>query len=87
MRLWSAELWPGEAEKGWRSAPTRPQPLYLQEGAKFLRLAQLPELGALYVQFRAHYDSPDERIADLMHSVDAAITEHHPHHLDRRPAL
>ena len=81
VRLWSAELWPGEAEKGWRSAPTRPEPLYLQEGAKFLRLAELPELDALYVQFRAHYDSPDERIADLMHSVDAAIVEHHPQRL------
>ncbi len=81
VRLWSAELWPGEAEKGWRSAPARPQPLYLQEGAKFLRLAQLPELEALYVQFRAHYDSPDEKIADLMHSVDTAIAEHHPRHL------
>jgi hypothetical protein len=81
VRLWSAELWPGEAEKGWRSAPSRPQPLYLQEGAKFLRVALLPELDALYVQFRAHYDSPDERIADLMHSVDTAIAEHHPRHL------
>jgi hypothetical protein len=81
VRLWSAELWPGEAEKGWRSAPTQPQPLYLQEGAKSFRVAPLPELDALYVQFRAHYDSPDEKILDLMRSVDSAITQHHPRRL------
>ena len=81
VRLWSAELWPGEAEKGWRSALTQPQPLYLREGAKLFRVAQIPDLGALYVQFRAHYDSPDEKLADLMRSVDTTITEHHPRHL------
>jgi hypothetical protein len=81
VRVWSAEPWPGETEKGWRTALARPQPLYLEEGARLFRVAQLPELEALYVQLRAHYDGPNEKIADLMHSVDAAITEHHPRHL------
>lgn len=81
VRLWSREPWPGETENGWRTALAEPQPLYLGEGAKLFRVVPLPELEALYVQFRSHLDGPDEKIVDLMHSVDTAITEHHPRRL------
>ena len=81
VRLWCAEPWPGEAEKGWRAVPIQPQPLYLQEGAKLFRVVRLPALEALYVQMRAHYDGPDDKIADLMRSVDGAITEDQPRRL------
>jgi hypothetical protein len=81
VRLWCAEPWPAEAEKGWRAAPIQPQPLYLQESAKLFRVVRLPELAALYVQLRAHYDGPEEKIADLMRSVDSAITANQPRRL------
>ncbi len=81
VRLWSADPWPGEADQGWRSAPAGPQPLYLQDSASLFRVVPLPGIEALYVQFRSHLDGPNEKITDLMHTVDAAIEARHPRRL------
>jgi hypothetical protein len=81
VRLWSPDPWPGEADKGWRSEPEGSAPLYLQEGARRFRLAALPDLDAVYVQFRGHFDAPDEKIVDFTRSVDAMISAQRPRNL------
>ena len=81
VRLWAPEPWPGEAEQGWRAAIGEPAPLYLAEGSKAHRLRKLPELRAVYVQFRSHFDAPEETMDAFMHAVDAAIAEAAPKHL------
>ncbi|MCG2586238.1 hypothetical protein [Massilia sp. TS11] len=46
-----------EQEHGWRVANAdAPEPLYLQEPDQWFRARELPELDALYLQFRANYD-------------------------------
>ena len=80
-RVWSPAAWPGEAEKGWRAVDPQPTPLYLQDGARWFRVVRLPELEALFIQMRMHFDGPDESIADFRRTVDDAIVAFHPRHL------
>jgi len=41
----------------------------------------LADLAALYVQFRSHLDSDEEKLATFTQSVDATIESAHPRHL------
>jgi len=81
VRVWLPELLPGEADKGWRAAIAAPAPLYLEEGMLALRAKALPELASVYVQFRSHFDSPEETIDAFTHRVDALIAQGKPRHL------
>ena len=81
VRVWVPMLLPGEAEKGWRAAIAEPVPLYLEDGMKAHRAQALPELGAVYVEFRSHLDSPEETIAAFTHGVDELIAAAKPWHL------
>jgi hypothetical protein len=81
VRLWSPELWPAEVEKGWKAGVGVPQPLYLLEGNEAYRLAPLPELDTLYVEFRSHLDRPAGTLAAFMRTVDQAIDTARPRNL------
>ncbi|MBV8784734.1 MAG: hypothetical protein JOZ67_11155 [Gammaproteobacteria bacterium] len=81
QRIWTPAPWPGEAERGWKVLNPQPTPLYLQEGEKSFRLVALPQLGALYLQLRSHFDADDETLAAFEQRVDAAIEREHPRHL------
>lgn len=81
QRIWSPAPWPGETEQGWQALDPQPTPLYLQEGEKTFRVVVLPELQALYLQLRSHFDAGDETLAHFEQRVDAAIAAQHPRHL------
>lgn len=78
-RYWLANPWPGEAEKGWKTAidPSK-APLYLQDGDQWFRMKQLPELNALYIQFRSNMDEEGSPIAPFVKSVNEAINTQPP---------
>ena len=80
-RVWSPAPWPGEAEKGWHAFDPRPTPLYLQDGARLFRVVRIPELQALFLQMRVHFDMAGQTVADFRHKVDEEIDEYHPRHL------
>jgi len=80
-RVWSPAPWPEEAEKGWHAFDPRPTPLYLQDGARLFRVVRVPELQALFIQMRVHFDMNGETVADFRHKVDEEIDEYHPRHL------
>jgi len=69
-RYWIPASWEGEAEKDWRVAvdPSR-APLYLQEPDAWFRMIDLPDLEALYVQFRSNFDEGEARIAAFVAAV------------------
>lgn len=79
-RLWSSERAPEEIRMGWQ-APTRParDPFHLQNPGTFFRIEQLPELEALYVQFRAN------STADAMGQDIVAFVQQVRDEIDRRP--
>lgn len=57
-QLWSSDLTDAEIEKDWRAATTpEGDPLYLKDGTTFFRIVRLPELDALYLQFRANSEA------------------------------
>ena len=80
-RVWSPAPWPGEAELGWRAFDPQPIPLYLGEGERLFRIARVPQLQALYLQMRAHFDMDGETVADFRSRVDAEIAAWQPRHL------
>jgi len=80
-RLLLPEPLPAEADKGWRTAPAAAAPLYQQDAARNYRIAPLPELAALYVQFRSHLDFPQETLAAFTQAIDAAMRAEAPRHL------
>lgn len=73
-RYWLPDPWPGEADKGWKTAidPSK-APLYLQDGLEWFRMKQIPELNALYIQFRSNMDEEGAPIAPFVKSVNEAI--------------
>lgn len=78
-RYWLADPWPGEAEKNWKTAIDRSKtPLYLQDGDQWFRLKQLPELNALYIQFRSNMDEEGAPIAPFVKSVNDVINSRPP---------
>ena len=80
-RVWSPAPWPGETEKGWRAFAAQHTPLYLEDGAHLFRVVRIPELEALFIQMRVHFDMDGETVADFRQKVDAAIAADHPRHL------
>jgi hypothetical protein len=80
-RIWSPAPWPGEAEKGWRAVDPQPTPLYLQEGERLFRVVPLPELNALYLQMRVHFDADGQTVADFRRAADQAIEAGRPRNL------
>ncbi|HSE40210.1 MAG TPA: hypothetical protein VLH08_05545 [Acidobacteriota bacterium] len=78
-RYWIPAPWPGEAEKGWRVAidPSK-APLYLQDSDAWFRMKPLPEMDALYIQFRSNMDEEGAKIAPFVASVNQAVSTHPP---------
>jgi hypothetical protein len=79
-RLWSPE--PVPQEKGWAAALDPDHlPLYLRDADTPFRLAPLPDLQALYVQFRSNEDEDGFPIAKFLDTVRAQIADTHPTNL------
>jgi len=81
-RYWIPALWHGEREKAWRTAvdPSH-APLYLQEPDAWFRMIDLPDLEALYVQFRSNFDEGDEKIAPFVAAVSKRLKSSPPKNL------
>ena len=73
----TSALSPDERAKGW-TAISAQTPLYLQEPARYFRAADLPELDALYVQFRSNFDMGDEKIGPFVASIDQRLRHSPP---------
>jgi hypothetical protein len=80
-RVWSPALWPEEERKGWRAVNPPQSPLYLQDAERLFRVVPVPELDAIFLQMRTHFDGPNETVADFRRQADAAIAKIHPHNL------
>lgn len=83
-RLWAAAAYASESERGWKSAlDGREPPLYLREPDEPFRIASLPALAALYVQFRANStaDAGGRDIAAFVREVRQALAQAKPRHL------
>ena len=81
-RFLSGAPYGGEAEHGWRGYSAAPaEPLYLQDADRLFRVVELPDIAALYVQFRAHYGTDEEPIDDFLKNASAKIAEVKPEHL------
>lgn len=66
----AAGLSASEVEKGWHAAgASRTDPLYLQEPDRYFRMSELPDLAALYVQFRSNMDRGDQKIGPFVDAV------------------
>jgi hypothetical protein len=79
-RLWSPE--PVPQEKHWVAAlQTRQAPLYLRDAEHPFRTAPLPDLKALYVQFRSNEDERGFPIATFLDAVRAQIAGTKPANL------
>ncbi|MGB6309684.1 MAG: hypothetical protein WBF89_17995, partial [Steroidobacteraceae bacterium] len=76
-RLWSPEPMPGEHD--WATAiGTERIPLYLRDADRPFRAVPLPDLHALYVQFRSNEDEEGFPIKTFLDSVTAKIAATHP---------
>ncbi len=81
-RYWIPAPWDGEREKGWRAAvDPASAPLYLQEPDAWFRTSDLPELEALYVQFRSNFDEGDAKIAPFVAGVSSRLKASPPKNL------
>jgi hypothetical protein len=81
-RLLSGAPFGNEPEFGWRGIADAPnEPLYLQDPDRLFRYVALPELGAAYVQFRAHYGSDEEPIEAFQARTAAKLAQEKPEHL------
>jgi hypothetical protein len=78
-RWWSPVPIAGEAERGWKAAgETAHLPLYLQDPDAHFRMVNLPDMDALYVQFRSNVDSDGHPIKPFVAEVRQEIETHHP---------
>jgi hypothetical protein len=80
-RLLMPAAWASERERRWRYAPVAPLPLYLDDADRLYRRVRLRELDALYLQFRLHLDSREEKLAAFTATVDADIARLAPMNL------
>jgi hypothetical protein len=81
-RFWSAQPYEGEAEHGWTQAGAASKSLlYLGDPDSFFRMQKLPQLEALYVQFRVNTDQGDDKIAPFVANVRKAIETSPPQNL------
>jgi hypothetical protein len=84
---WSRAASARERELGWKNAVLAVNdPFYLQEPNRLFRIVELPELDALYVQFRSNLDGAGESIAEFAQRVQQrlAVTPRHHVILDQR---
>jgi hypothetical protein len=79
VRYWSPEPIDTEKALGWRTAidPAR-TPLYLGDADTLYRASALPDLQALYVQFRANWDENGQYIKPFTQSLLAQIESNGP---------
>lgn len=80
LGVWSRVASPKQRQLGWKTASASAEPFYLQEPARTFRVHELPQLDALYVQFRSNLDGPNESIAafaQAVHDKLASTTMHH----------
>jgi hypothetical protein len=69
-RLWSPQPFLFEASHGWRTAnATARVPVYLQDPDSLFRMAELPRLQAVYVQFRSNRDEGDQKVLPFVQRV------------------
>ena len=78
---WSPSLSRDELTKGWRVATAAPVPLYLGQMEDLFRMQDVPDLDALYVQFRANHDEDGQKIAPFVAAVEERLTETPPRNL------
>ncbi len=57
------------------------EPLYLQEPDRLFRVAELADIGALYIQFRANVGTESEPIEEFLAAAAARVAEVRPEHL------
>jgi hypothetical protein len=70
---------PNERRLGWRSAVQGEiDPFYLQESDLLFRMSRLPEMEALYVQFRSHRGTDAQPIEPFVDRVEAEIRTNAP---------
>lgn len=84
VRLWSAQLYAAEIERGWRTAAiANGEPFYLRQGDAAFRMERLPDIDSLYVQFRANStaDARGQEIAPFVAQVRAAVEASPPTNL------
>jgi hypothetical protein len=72
---------PGLMLAGLAPPAGRSTPLYLREPGRLFRFAELPEIGAVYLQFRSHYGTAAEPIERFLPTARATLAETRPEHL------
>jgi len=81
-RLLAGAPYGKELELGWRGITGVPNdPLYLQDADHLFRVLPLPNLHAIYVQFRSHYGTDEEPIEPFLKQAAATIAEAKPENL------
>lgn len=81
-RLWAPQPFAKEQAARWRAAnPSDRVPLYLQEPDVPFRMADLPKLHALYVQFRSNADDNGYAITPFVRKAGDAIAAAHPRNI------
>lgn len=79
-RLWSPE--PIAAETRWKTAITADAlPTYLADAGLPFRTVPMPDIDALYIQFRTNEDEAGHPIADFTAGVEKEIAARKPKHL------
>jgi hypothetical protein len=79
---WSHLPWANESQLGWRNAvQAQDDPLYLQEPTRLYRMRELPELDALYVQFRGNYNGHGDSVEEFAADVQKQITVTNAHNI------
>ena len=79
---WSTAASPKEQELGWVNAVrAQEDPLYLREPGRLYRTVELPQLDALYVQFRANFDGKNEPVAEFARQVQEQLAATSRSHL------
>lgn len=86
LGVWSRVASTKQRQLGWKTASASAEPFYLQEPARTFRMHELPQLDALYVQFRSNLDGPNESIAAFAQAVHDKLASTAMHHviLDQR---
>jgi len=74
--LWSTQASPAEKNAGWTGLNIT-APLYLQQPDKFFRVAELPQLNGLYIQFRVNVSEPGEPIEPFVAAVSKLLDGRH----------
>jgi hypothetical protein len=80
--FWSHLPSTNEPQLGWRNAVrAQEDPLYLQEPTRLYRMRELPELDALYVQFRGNYNGHGESVEDFAAEVEKKLATTSAHNI------